>query len=74
MNLKRIISLNVELDDAERAALEEAITVLQKIKETMEKYDCDTLKCCGEYTYDFSDVEDAIDTLEKFESISEIMC
>lgn len=74
MNIKKIISLTVELDDAERAALEEAITVLQKIKETMEKYDCDTLKCCGEYTYDFSDVEDAIDTLEKFESISEIMC
>ena len=47
---------------------------LQKIKETMEKYDCDTLKCCGEYTYDFSDVEDAIDTLETFENISEIMC
>ena len=40
----------------------------------MEKYDCDTLKCCGEYTYDFSDVEDAIDTLETFENISEIMC
>ena len=74
MNIKKIISLTVELDDAERVALEEAITVLQKIKETMEKYDCDTLKCCGEYTYDFSDVEDAIDTLEKFESISEIMC
>ena len=74
MNIKKIISLTVELDDAERAALEEAITVLQKIKETMEKYDCDTLKCCGEYTYDFSDVEDAIDTLEKFESISAIVC
>ena len=74
MNIKKIISLTVELDDAEHAALEEATTVLQKIKETMEKYDCDTLKCCGEYTYDFSDVEDAIDTLEKFESISEIMC
>ena len=74
MKIKKIISLNVELDDAERAALEESITVLQKIKETMEKYDCDTLKCCGEYTYDFSDVENAIDTLEKFESISEIMC
>ena len=74
MKVKKIIELNVELDNAERAVLEEAITVLQKIKETMEKYDCDTLKCCGEYTYDFSDVEDAIDTLEKFESISEIMC
>ena len=74
MKIKKIIELNVELDDAERTALEEAIKVLQQIKETMEKYDCDTLKCCGEYTYDFSDVEDAIDTLEKFESISEIMC
>lgn len=74
MRIKKIINLNIELDDAERAALEEAIKVLQKIKETMEKYDCDTLKCCGEYTYDFSDVEDVIDTLEKFESISEIMC
>ena len=74
MRVKKIIELNVELDDAECAALEEAIKVLQKIKETMEKYDCNTLKCCGEYTYDFSDVEDAIDTLEKFESISEIMC
>ena len=74
MKIKKIINLNVELDDVERAALEEAIIVLQKIKETMEKYDCDTLKCCGEYTYDFSDVEDAIDTLETFENISEIMC
>ena len=74
MRIKKIIDLNIELDDAERAALEEAIKVLQKIKETMKKYDCDTLKCCGEYTYDFSDVEDVIDTLEKFESISEIMC
>ena len=74
MKIKKIINLNVELDDAERAALEEAIKVLQEIKETMEKYDCNTLKCCGEYTYDFSDVEDVIDTLEKFESISEIMC
>ena len=74
MRIKKIINLNIELDDAERAALEEAIKVLQKIKETMEKYDCDTLKCCGEYTYDFSDVEDVIDTLEKFESISEIIC
>lgn len=74
MRIKKIINLNIELDDAERTALEEAIKVLQKIKETMEKYDCDTLKCCGEYTYDFSDVEDVIDTLEKFESISEIMC
>ena len=74
MRIKKIINLNIELDDAERAALEEAIKVLQKIKETMEKYDCDTLKCCGEYTYDFSNLEDAIDTLEKFESISEIMC
>ena len=74
MKIKKIISLNVELDDAERAVLEGAIKVLQKIKETMEKYDCDALKCCSEYTYDFSDVEDAIDTLEKFESISEIMC
>ena len=74
MKIKKIIELNVELDDTERTALEEAIKVLQQIKGTMEKYDCDTLKCCGEYTYDFSDVEDAIDTLEKFESISEIMC
>ena len=74
MKIKKIIELNVELDDAERTALEEAIKVLQQIKETMEKYDCDTLKCYDEYTYDFSDVEDAIDTLEKFESISEIMC
>ena len=74
MRIKKIINLNIELDDAERVALEEAIKVLQKIKETMEKYDCDTLKCCGEYTYDFSNLEDAIDTLEKFESISEIMC
>ena len=74
MNIKKIIQLNVELNHTERIALEGAIKVLQQIKETMEKYDCDTLKCCGEYTYDFSDVEDAIDTLERFESISEIMC
>ena len=74
MRIKKIINLNIELDDAEHAALEEAIKVLQQIKETMEKYDCDTLKCCCEYTYDFSDVEDVIDTLTRFESISEIMC
>ena len=74
MKIKKIINLNVELDDVECATLEEAIKVLQHIKETMERYDCDTLKCCCEYTYDFSDVEDAIDTLEKFKSISEIMC
>ena len=74
MNIKKIIKLNVELDHYERTTLKEAVQVLERIKETMEKYDCDTLKCCGEYTYDFSDVEDAIDTLEKFESISEIMC
>lgn len=73
MKIKKIISLNVELDDVERVVLEEAVKVLQKIKETMEKYDCDTLKCCCEYTYDFSDVEDAISTLETFENISEIM-
>ena len=73
MRIKKIIKLNVELDDIERAVLEEAVKVLQKIKETMEKYDCDTLKCCYEYTYDFSDVEDAISTLEAFENISEIM-
>lgn len=74
MNIEKITKLNVELNHTERIALEEAIKVLQQIKETMEKYDCDTLKCCCEYTYDFSDVEDVIDTLTRFESISEIMC
>ena len=53
MNIKKIIQLNVELNHTERIALEEAIKVLQQIKETMEKYDCDTLKCCGEYTHAF---------------------
>ena len=71
---KKIIKVNVELDDIERATLEEAVKVLQQIKETMEIYDCDILECCCEYTYDFSEVEDTINTLEKFESISEITC
>ena len=74
MNVNKITKLNVGLDYYERMALKEAVIVLERIKETMEKYDCDILKCCDEYTYDFSDVEDAIDTLERFESISEIMC
>ena len=74
MNIKKTIKLNVELDHYERATLKEAVQVLERIKETMEKYDCDILKCCDEYAYDFSNVEDAIDTLERFESISEIMC
>lgn len=73
MKTEKIIKLRVELDETERMALNEAITVLEKIKEAMEKHDCDTLMCCDEYTYDISDVRSMIDDLEKFEDISEII-
>lgn len=73
MKIEKIIKLNVELDEAERIALNEAAKVLERVKEAMEKYDCDTLMCCDEYTYDISDLKDTIDSLEQFRDISEII-
>lgn len=72
MKIEKIMRLNVELEETERMALNEVITVLEKIKEAMEQYDCDTLMCCDEYTYDISDVRSMINDLERFEEISEI--
>lgn len=73
MKIEKIIKLNVELDDAECMALDEAIRVLQRVQETMEKYNCDTLMCCDEYTYDITNLKTIIGDLEMFENISEII-
>lgn len=73
MKIEKIFKLNVELDEAERMALNEAATVLTKITETMEQYDCDTLMCCDEYQYELSEVINIIEDLGRLENISEII-
>lgn len=72
MKIIKISNLRVDLDKTECMALNEAVMVLKKIEETMKKYDCDTLKCCDEYTYDISDIMNIIGDLEMFEDITEI--
>lgn len=72
MKIIKISNLRVELDKTECMALNEATTVLEKIKEAMEKHNCDTLMCCDEYTYDISDLNEVITNLERFIEISEI--
>ena len=73
MKVEKIVKIRVGLDDTELKTLDSTIVTLEKIKDIMEQYDCDTLMCCDEYTYDISDVRGMIDDLEKFLDISEII-
>lgn len=73
MKIEKQIRLIPTLDSDEISCIRETVKILDQVLNQMKEYDCDTLTCHNKYSYDISDVREIIDTLEKFENISEII-
>lgn len=72
MKIEKQIRLIPTLDSNEISCIRETVKILAQVRDQMEKYDCDTIACCDEYTYDISNLDEVLADLERFTEISEI--
>lgn len=72
MIVKEIMSYDAKFTEQEKADIDLVAGHLQVLLNEMQDRGCDTFECCGEYTFDISDLEQVIELLEMVQNLTQI--
>lgn len=72
MRVEEILKYNANLESEECENLNTTNDTLKTLFHEMQNRNCDTFECCGEYTFDISDLEQTIELLEMLQNLTAI--